>query len=173
VPRTRSLASLALASSCALVALAAGAWTARADVVDPPPASCPPGSTPSTGHSGPYCAPTPECTATSCSGGASCLAVAQCIETRDCGGLRPPDSGPCTIEHVAGACGAGGSCAVGTCRARSVCTTGGGATTSGGCGCAVVGAGSTHGASLALALAALGVLAASRRRAVRARAARR
>jgi len=35
------------------------AWPAWADVVMPPPTDCPEGTTPSTGHNGPFCRPSP------------------------------------------------------------------------------------------------------------------
>jgi hypothetical protein len=45
--------------AAAVLALHLGAGRARADVVEPPPAHCPPGHTPRTGHEGPYCDPRP------------------------------------------------------------------------------------------------------------------
>lgn len=131
---------------------------ALADVVMPEPDSCPPGSTPSTAHSGPYCRPTEECSSDSvCGEGSSCEAVSQCVETRACGGLMPPDAAPCTIEHIVGACDSSGNCAVGECRMRDVCT--GGGSSGGGCSAG-------HGAGAgALALAIAIVLFAWRRRA--------
>src|SRR5687768_4222418 len=83
---------------------------AAADRVPGPPESCPPGSTPETGHGGPHCAPSPDCTGGAECQGRACTAIDQCIETRGCGGRRRPDPGTpdtCTIEHVAGPCGAG------------------------------------------------------------------
>ena len=120
------------------------AGSASADVVDPEPESCPPGSTPSTAHSGPYCALSAECSTDADCASGTCDAVMQCIETRACGGLMPPDAAPCTLEHVVGPCADDGTCATGTCRARSVC--GGGSGGSDGCGCSAVGAGSGSGA---------------------------
>lgn len=132
---------------------------AHADAVDPPPASCPAGSTPGSSHSGPICHPSDDCTTDlSCTGTATCMAVMQCIEARACGGLRPPDSGPCTIEHVVGPCGAGGACATGTtCEARSICSTAP-PSSSGGCACSAGARGSSFGGAVAaLLVAALAV----------------
>lgn len=129
---------------------------ALADVVDPEPPSCPPGSTPATAHSGPYCYPSGDCTSDSmCGAGSTCNPVMQCIETRGCGGLSFPDAEPCTLEHVVGACAGDGSCAVGECRARSVCS---GGETDGGCGCSAPGAPRGFAASFVLMLVALFVL---------------
>lgn len=145
-----------------LLALAPAA--ARADVVGPPPESCPAGSSPQSSHAGPLCVPMAECTSSAmCMDGAACAPVSQCIETRGCGGLRPPDSGPCTVEHVVGPCGAGDTCTTGVCRSRRVCTSG--STDDGGCACRAAGA---PGRSRPLAVAAMLALAcvlASRRRA--------
>ena len=70
-----------------------GVVRAQADVVGPPPTNCPPGSTPSSSHSGPLCAPTGACmTNADCTMGATCMEAFQCIETRSCGGRVPPDS---------------------------------------------------------------------------------
>ena len=44
-------------TAAVLLALGLGAGQARADVVEPPPAHCPPGHVPRTGHEGPYCQP--------------------------------------------------------------------------------------------------------------------
>lgn len=105
---------------------------AFADVVGPPPDSCPVGSTPATSHSGPFCTPMAECSSDSaCGAGAACDTVLQCVETRACGGLQIPDAEPCTLENVVGPCSGAGTCATGECRTRRVC--GGAAGT--GCGC--------------------------------------
>ncbi|MBX7197069.1 MAG: hypothetical protein K1X94_33785 [Sandaracinaceae bacterium] len=134
---------------------------ASADVVESPPASCPTGSTPSTGHSGPYCAPTESCAVGGvCPNGASCVPLRQCIETRPCGGWTPPDAALCTIQNVIGPCASDGTCAVGVCTERNVCP--GPGSSSGGCGCRVGHPTPTH-AGLA-ALAVLGLLAARRAR---------
>lgn len=142
-----------------LIVLAFAPALARADVVDPEPDRCPPGSTPATAHSGPYCAPIPDCTSDSACTGATCMAVTQCIETRGCGGREVPDAAPCTLEHVVGPCNADGTCATGTCRARHVCSNG--STAAGGCGCRAAGSSSPH---PSLALPALALLLALRRR---------
>lgn len=142
--------------SLALLAVLAVGSIASADVVGPPPASCPAGSTPSSSHSGPLCRPAPECTATSCASPARCMAVFQCIEERPCGGLLPPDSGPCTIDHVVGPCDSGGACSTGTCRARSVCSTA--PTTGSGCSCRVGRTEASAGLGLGLLALALTLL---------------
>ena len=79
----------------------------------------------------------------------------QCVETRECGGLRPPDSGPCTVQTVLGPCDDGGGCDVGECQAREVCSADAGGD-DGGCGCRAVGAG-RGAAGLAVAALALGL----------------
>ena len=138
---------------------------ALADVVEPEPASCPPGSTPSTAHTGPYCAPTAECTSDSACSEGTCGEVMQCIETRGCGGLQPPDAEPCTLEHVVGPCASDGTCATGECRARQVCGGGGGGGgTDDGCGCRAAGAPASGGGLAWIALALGGAIALRRRR---------
>lgn len=147
-----ALTSSFLALSLVLVATV----TARADAVGPPPLSCPPGSTPSSSHSGPICFPSDACTTDSdCSTGATCMPVFQCVETRPCGGLTPPDSGPCTLSNVVGACGTGNTCDVGTCFTRHVCSSVPLMGTSSGCACAV----GARSASASAALVVMAVLA--------------
>ncbi|MDQ3038047.1 MAG: MYXO-CTERM sorting domain-containing protein [Myxococcota bacterium] len=163
---SKTLALRALGALLAAV-VALSSSVALADAVGPPPESCPPGSTPQSSHAGPLCVPLGECSSsTECSAGATCEAVSQCVETRDCGGLRPPDSGPCTVDHVVGACGEGSTCAVGTCRTRRVCTTAS-ASSDGGCSCRVAGApsGPSPLAVAAMLVGGLAVGARSRRRA--------
>ncbi len=155
----RSLTILALVFSACL------ATVARADVVENPPASCPAGSTPRTSHSGPFCAPTEECTAGGvCPGGGGCTTIRQCIETRGCGGMSFPDSAPCTLEHVTGLCGSDGSCASGVCRDRSVCPAPG-TPSSSGCSCrAAPSASSASWLAIALGLTVLATRRATRTR---------
>ena len=60
---------------------------ARADVVDDPPADCPPGARGETAHSGTWCEAT-TCTLDSqCAEGQTCREVALCVDTyeRECG----------------------------------------------------------------------------------------
>lgn len=156
--------SVALVAAAVAVGLALFAHPARADVVGPPPDSCPLGSTPATGHSGPRCSPSADCTSdTACGTSSRCVDVMQCIETRACGGLMPPDSAPCTVEHVVGACDGAGACAVGVCRARRVCSpdaVGRGS----GCSCRL-GPARDPGTSVWLAALALGFALVLRRRA--------
>lgn len=137
---------------------------ALADVVGPPPDECPRASTPSSSHSGPLCVPSNSCDpASGCDGGA-CVAIKQCIEKVACGGMMPPDAGPCTVDNVVGECGSGDSCSVGTCTERSICSTGsdGSSSTSGsndddgGCGCRAAGGDSApEGAAWLLLLGAV------------------
>lgn len=110
---------------------------ARADVVDPPPENCPAGTNPGSSHSGPICSPRPACMSdVMCGGGEACEEVRLCVVQRPCGGLLPPDAGPCFIDHAVGFCGADGSCGEGTCVIRDVCAAPG-STSGGGCGCSV------------------------------------
>lgn len=163
-PRSIRLhASLALCTALGLAVLGGAIATVHADVVDPPPMSCPAGSTPSTGHSGPYCAPRSCVTGGVCPGGGTCTAVRQCIETRACGGQTFPDAAPCTIENLVGPCSADGSCAVGVCMLRGACPSTTGSTS--GCGCRVGSHAPTGGLATSLALAlALGLAVTRRRR---------
>lgn len=157
--------SLRLMTLLAATLLATPTQTVLADAVDPPPASCPAGSRPTSSHAGPLCAPEPDCTAsTACGAGASCMAVMQCVEQRACGGLRPPDSGPCFVSNVVGPCRTDGTCATGTCTARNVCSSG---SSSSGCACSAAGTRAPTSASM-LALATLALLGAAVRLARRA-----
>jgi hypothetical protein len=140
----------------AIVLSLVSASVASADAVMPPPASCPEGSTPSTSHAGPHCSPSASCTMpATCGTGETCEAVGLCIERVACGGLMPPDAGPCFEEHVVDNCAVGGSCASGTCEVRSVCSD---ASAGGGCGCRA-GAGSAALGLSALAAVALSLIA--------------
>src|SRR5687767_7555230 len=91
------------------VMVVGGAGTTMADVVMPPPASCPPGATPAQGHAGPHCRPEADCTGDAQCAGGRCAAVDHCIESRQCGGWSAGNPA-CRVEHVAGDCGAGRTC---------------------------------------------------------------
>lgn len=98
---------------------------ARADVVDDPPADCPPGSRGETAHSGTWCE-AKTCTADSeCAEGQVCREVALCVDTyeRDCGGMQVTGEPPCTftVHEALGECGADGTCARGTCQTALRC----------------------------------------------------
>lgn len=90
---------------------------AQADVVSPPPADCPEGSSGAVSHAGPFCA------AIDCSADASKCGVRGCesrsICLEDIEGVSA--GGPFTVKNVKGPCAADGTCAVGTCTTLSVC----------------------------------------------------
>lgn len=104
---------------------------AEADLVGPPPPSCPSGSTPSAIHTGPICTPASACTsAATCGDGETCEEVRVCVVQIACGfrdagldatGLDAGEVMPCTREHVTGACDASGACAEGTCEVFDAC----------------------------------------------------
>lgn len=132
---------------------------ARADVVGPPPASCPAGSEPSASHAGPHCDPGTSCTLSAmCGAGEACEAVGLCIQRVPCGGRLPPDAGPCFEDHVVGNCSAGGTCSTGTCEVRNVCVS---PSSGGGCACR---AGRGHATLAFVGLLGLAVALAVRRR---------
>ena len=178
---------------CLSIALATSlSVPASADVVGPPPTSCPAGSTPSTCHGGPHCTPNLCGTDADCTGGTACKDVAYCVTTINCSGLLPPDADPSQFEKdaVDAACGA---CSGGQpCKTLKVCIAGGtssssssggttsssssggttssssgttetGAGESGGCSCDLAGGEGPLGAAFA-AFAATAALAFARRR---------
>ncbi|MCB9638181.1 MAG: hypothetical protein H6727_04640 [Myxococcales bacterium] len=88
----------------------------QADVVNPPPASCPQGATPSTSHAGAYCAPS-YCTATTeCSDGKTCEQTSVCV--KEINGTS--NGGPFTLKNVLGPCN-NGACSEGTCETAKLC----------------------------------------------------
>ena len=98
---------------------------ARADVVDDPPADCPPGARGETAHSGTWCEAT-TCTLDSqCAEGQTCREVALCVDTyeRECGGMQVTGEPPCTftVHEAVGECGADHTCARGTCETALRC----------------------------------------------------
>lgn len=115
-----AVAALGLGLACSALG-PLDAAPARADAVEPPPASCPRGTTPASSHAGPICRPRAECRDdAACGAGERCTPLSLCIEVRDCGGLRPAGD-VCTLEHVVGECRSDGACAFGPCVARSLC----------------------------------------------------
>lgn len=139
-----------------------GLSSARADVVGPPPASCPVGSTPSSSHSGPHCDPEPACTMDlMCGGGDACEEVRLCVVQVACGGRLPPDAGPCFEDHVVGVCSSSGACGEGTCRIQNACIVPGSAR--GGCACNVPSARASSGWRSLVGLLLLGTLLRARR----------
>jgi MYXO-CTERM domain-containing protein len=70
-----------------------------------------------------------------CESGDACEPVRLCVVERACGGLRPPDAGPCFIDHAVGVCGGDGTCSEGSCLIRDACVVPG--SSSGGCSCSI------------------------------------
>jgi hypothetical protein len=138
--------------SVSIVAIASSfSMAARADAVEPPPDNCPAGSNPGSSHSGPLCSPRPVClNDLMCESGDACEPVRLCVVQRACGGLRPPDAGPCFIDHAVGVCGADGSCSEGSCLIRDACVVPG--STSGGCSCSLASLSTASRGSSGLAL---------------------
>lgn len=104
---------------------AALAPRARADAVEPPPASCPRGSTPVSSHGGPHCAPTACTTMADCSPETmrSCEPIGLCIEIRSGYAM----GGPFTFDAVTGECTSPADCAGGSrCELASRCVDPGG-----------------------------------------------
>ncbi|MGE0786931.1 MAG: hypothetical protein AB7S26_14760 [Sandaracinaceae bacterium] len=86
------------------------AQTASADVLAPPPASCPEGSTPVTFCHGPETCEIAECTTNAdCGVGQVCAARALCVRTHCCSGRGCGLPTRVEYTHVAGPC-TGGTC---------------------------------------------------------------
>lgn len=100
-------------SALVLASLAPG--FSRADVLMPPPPTCPEGARGRTSHAGPHCAPW-TCDQ-GCGEGKACKAAALCVVQRQ-GANRARRF---TFDVVRGPCEAGGKCAEGTCETREVC----------------------------------------------------
>lgn len=81
------------------LALLALTSVARADVVMPPMARCPAGTTPATSHAGPHCGLAPPCEAASCAAGERCAPVRLCVTSVHCGGWSVGDPN-CAEQHV-------------------------------------------------------------------------
>ncbi|WP_096326016.1 MYXO-CTERM sorting domain-containing protein [Nannocystis exedens] len=104
--------------------------TARADVVEEPPADCPAGTKGNTCHGGPFCSPLKCFSDAECTDGATCQDTKGCIGWVDCGG---GDGGPDPTPTLSSLCDGGEACGAGeTCEAIKLClpvvepTTGGG-----------------------------------------------
>lgn len=100
-----------------VLALVTGITLAQADVVNPEPTSCPNGSTPSTGHVGPHCAPATCKSDADCKNGTTCREVSLCTTT-ETGYHR---GGSYKVDFVHATCSKGGSCSKGTCNTGMRC----------------------------------------------------
>jgi hypothetical protein len=109
-------ASLALALA-AVIGLLWGV-AGRADVVRPPPQSCPEGSAGVSSHAGPYCAPQTCTPQVACPKGQACETRKLCIAPKTIGGRRGP---AVKVQQVLGSCEDGKKCAGGTCMSLRVC----------------------------------------------------
>ena len=99
---------------------------ASADVVSPPPTDCTDGTTPNTGHCGPYCEPR-TCTSDETCNGGTCQSVSWCILKIVCAGRVLPDADLSAFERskFVGTCSSG-QCAQGECQSLRVCMSGAG-----------------------------------------------
>jgi len=170
-------------AGAAAFALLPGA--ARADVVFPPPATCPDGTEPGTCHGGPHCRPLICATNTDCQGGAVCMDRPFCVHTISCAGKLPPDADPSMYDQqvAEAACPGNSACDAGaTCSTLKVCvptavsgssSNGSGETSSsggstgvlvGGCACRTAGAQPGAAELPLLAIGALGLGLRARRR---------
>ncbi|EYF03630.1 Hypothetical protein CAP_5421 [Chondromyces apiculatus DSM 436] len=147
-----------------------------ADVVGPPPDTCPDGSTPQTCHGGPYCAPRTCASENDCDAGELCVDRKLCLGELGCGGLLEPDAMPPMTPTITGTCEGTTACtAPATCTTMKVCAVNEGGVTqssttssggSSGNGGSDGGSGDSGGCSFGAAqtrgglVAALGVLAA-------------
>jgi hypothetical protein len=102
---------------CSAAWLLMTAGLARADVVDPAPATCPPGGMPNVSHAGPYCAILHCPDSGVCWDGAACQTLPLCIVQKT--GLSM--LGAFSVDHVQSACDADGGCEQGQCRELAVC----------------------------------------------------
>lgn len=130
------------------VLIAGGAAGARADVLSPPPESCPEGSTPVECHGPPTCV-VQECTHDDACESGACEARSLCVTSNSCGGML----GTPVYQHAAGVCG-DGMCTEGTCMEMMVCVP---LVSDASCGCAAPGASRRRGAGAAAAAAAAGL----------------
>jgi hypothetical protein len=125
--------------------------SARADVVGPPPTSCPPGSTPESNHGGSYCDPA-DCE-DGCAAGQTCQAAKLCLTRRT---YRSRGGNEHMRIEVVGTCPVTGICAPGTCETLQVCVADAPKAPRRSCGCELAGAGgSASGLGLLLLCGAL------------------
>jgi MYXO-CTERM domain-containing protein len=107
---------------------------AAADVVNPEPTNCPPGSVGTSSHAGEWCTPAPTCEEQVCAD--SCREIGLCVtETEEeCGGMQPDTGEPCTFirTEVHGRCRTQDDCDAGTCIVEERCVDRGPLS----CGCA-------------------------------------
>ena len=156
-----SMARRGLGLLAVLATTLASGGAARADVVSPPPETCPAFTRGSTCHGGPYCTPATCATTDECGVGFACRDVSLCVGPFDC----TSGYGMFTSERSSGECAPGG-CGLGACTTRRVCapdpTHDAGVAADGGtarhakygCGCSLPGGGATLG-GLSLVIAAL------------------
>lgn len=115
----RTIFTLRTILTLLLLALASllGAADALADVVGPPPSTCPRGGEPESSHAGPYCAIKRCSSSTSCQDPETCRSEALCIVEIQGGSM----GGPFTVKSVVGSCDAQGRCSKGSCETHQVC----------------------------------------------------
>ena len=164
------------------------ASVAAADVVMPPPSTCPEGSQGATCHGGPHCVPSKCASDAECKSGEVCQDRQLCVNPINCaGGWSDPDAAPPMSPDVRGPCNAG-ACAEGACNTYKVCvpgsgsgsgsgsgggsgsgsgsggSSGGGSGSASGCACSAAGDGVGPLFGLGAFVAGLGLLASRRRR---------
>ena len=144
----------------AALAVSVVGFDARADVVEPPPEDCPPGTYADSNHGGPHCAAGYCPDAGACPEDMPCQPTDFCVEET----YVVTMSGAFTLEAVVGACPDGQTCDAGVCQRLDVCygeleglprsQVAPNADDDGGCGCrAGAGSGTSAWAALALPLA--------------------
>ena len=101
-----------------VLSMISGGATARADVVMPPPKTCPAGTKPGTCHGGPHCKPEECSSSASCAPGQVCQGQKYCMQTINCGGGY---GGPSYVDVARAACAGATPCKVGKCTTVQVC----------------------------------------------------
>ncbi len=111
-----------LSMPCLVLAATTLLWgaAARADVIGPPPKTCPAGTEPGSCHGGPFCKPKVCVSDASCKAGQSCQSKKFCIKQINCGG----GYGTKYIDVAKGTCPGGAPCKDGTCKTVKVCVAG-------------------------------------------------